>query len=588
MSNQRQGQLDSLTGLRFFAAMMVFVNHVLFAFPDLSTEGLVRDVFEPLGTAGVCFFYVLSGFILTYVYSSRSEPLSIREFYLKRIARIWPLHLTTMLIVLFGVVTLRYQLDRPQGAAQIVANAFLLQTWWPEYRWVFCINGPSWSLSNEAFFYFVFPWLVTGGAVAFGRKFVAFIVAGIVALAGLSLVPTSVLSESSIKCLIQTNPLVRLFDFMTGMACGFLYLIRCQRFADSTDPSTNSSSKRFRTPGFAVPAIHIGALLGAVIFFLAINRSVGERGFLYTHGLNVRNTWLSVSATAPAFAITIFAYAWRTSWVSRFFGSRLMVYLGEISFAFYLIHQAILTVLSRQTLADSPNAIGWLVVSALFLSLAAAMLLYHLVELPSRAGMIRVFSRAGSSSDESMSNRLGPCGLWLVEYGSALSRLCFSPKILVLAGLLVAGYLFADAGLFDFRGVGQIERVIDRSADEFKNIQFDQDAVLKGLDIEHRPDGSCQIQMVWHLKKGRRPTRFLHICDSDGKILRHGSGNPAVFAYATGNEIVLDRVTVTKEELESAAMLAIGFYGPERKSARIINPLPGQPTHRLPILRLEP
>ena len=140
MSNQRQGQLDSLTGLRFFAAMMVFVNHLLFAFPDLSTEGLIHDVFEPLGTAGVCFFYVLSGFILTYVYSSRSEPLSIRKFYLKRIARIWPLHLVTMLIMLFGVVTLRYQLNQPQGAAQIVANVFLLQTWWPDYDWVFSIN----------------------------------------------------------------------------------------------------------------------------------------------------------------------------------------------------------------------------------------------------------------------------------------------------------------------------------------------------------------------------------------------------------------------------------------------------------------
>ena len=586
MSNQRQGQLDSLTGLRFFAAMMVFVNHVLFAFPSLSTEGLARDVFEPLGTAGVCFFYVLSGFILTYVYGSRPGPISIREFYVKRVARIWPLHLVTMLIVLFGVVTLRYQLDRPQGVAQIVANTFLLQAWWPEYRWVFSINGPSWSLSNEAFFYFVFPWLVTGGAVAFGRKFAAFIVAGIVAMVGLSLVPTSVLSESAIKCMMQTNPLVRLFDFMTGMTCGFLYLN--WRTRNENALATDLSVDPPHRTAVVAACIHLATLLGAIAFFLLVHKGFHPLGKLHVPSLAVGNTWLSVCSAAPAFAITIFAYSWRTSWVSQFFGSRLMVYLGEISFAFYLIHQAILTILSRQALSDSPQAISWLVVSALFLSLAAAMVLHHLVELPSRAGMIRMFSRVDSSSDEPTSSRLGRCGSWAAEYGLALWRLVFSPKILVLAGLLTAGYLFADAGLFNFRDARLIERVVDQSADEFKGVQFDQDAVLEGLTIEEQPDGSFQIQMVWALKEARRPTRFIHICDSSGKILRHGPGNQSMFARATGNETVLDRVLISKNQLESAAMLAIGFFGHERKSSPIVNPAPGQPTHRLPILRLEP
>jgi len=583
MSNQGQEQLDSLTGLRFFAAMMVFVSHVLHAFPRLSTESIIQDVFEPLGMAGVCFFYVLSGFILTYVYSPRTEPISKREFYLKRVARIWPLHLVTLVIVLFFVMSPQYQLEQPQGAAQIVANVFLLQAWWPEYRWVFCINGPSWSLSNEAFFYFMFPWLAAGGVAAFGRKFVVFAVAGVAALIGLSMVPDSVLSEASVGCIIEANPLVRLFDFMIGMACGFLYLNRRKRAAAMNEvPGSQLLGSNLMTA-----LAHVVTLLGAVTYFVVLHKGFSQSGMLYSPSLGAGNIWLSVNSTGPAFAITIFAYACSSSWVSKFFASKVMVYLGEISFAFYLIHQAFLTTLSRQALSDSPNAMGWLAVAALFLSLATAMLLHHLVELPSRAGFIRMFSAAGSSSANPKPDWLARCGAWLNEYAIGAWRLCVSPKIVAMVGLVIAGFLFADVGIFDCRDASLIQEVIDQSEDRFRGVQFDQDAVLLGLEVDPQEDGSYRLQMVWDLKRGRRPVRFLHIVDSSGKLLRHGNANRWMFSRATGNEVVLDRIVVSKGELESAAMLALGFYGPERKSAEIINRLPGQPTHRLPILRFD-
>ena len=95
---QRQ-QLRSLTGLRFLAALSVFVAHV----PGLWRQFDVGDL--PFGAAGVGFFYVLSGFILTYVYGSRFTQkltpvaefdngqdavadFSFKKFYLKRVARI--------------------------------------------------------------------------------------------------------------------------------------------------------------------------------------------------------------------------------------------------------------------------------------------------------------------------------------------------------------------------------------------------------------------------------------------------------------------------------------------------------------------
>ena len=77
--------LRSLTGLRFVAAAAVFVSHIqYFVFPE------VRQL--PLGGPAVSFFFVLSGFILTYVYGQKLSRQSVPRFWFTRWARLWPLH----------------------------------------------------------------------------------------------------------------------------------------------------------------------------------------------------------------------------------------------------------------------------------------------------------------------------------------------------------------------------------------------------------------------------------------------------------------------------------------------------------------
>ena len=575
MSSHHETRLNSLTGLRFVAAMVVFVSHLLEIFPLLGTTEQVKPLVQPMGLGGVGFFYVLSGFILTYVYSRRKTPLSIRDFYVRRIARVWPLHIVTMLIVLFGVITVSNQISREDGLAKLAANIFLMQSWWPDYAWVFSINAPSWSLSNEAFFYAVFPWLLAGGAVAFKKKFIAFICIGISTLAALSAMPEGTINTRTLSSLMHANPLFRSFDFMIGMTCGFFF-VEYQERAGNAD----CADKRFHQ--FRSAAFQLTALSSCVAYYLAVyfwleyqNQQAAE-----THSVCVN--WLRFSGAAPLYAITIFTFARSTSWISRIFASPAMIYLGEASFAFYLIHQPIQRLLGRQEFADSPFAIWWIAAAALAFSLAAAMLLHHLIELPSRTGLIQLFSR--SDSNDSWVRR---CGTWFAEYGKATWRLGCHPRIVVVTVLAIAGFVLMENGRFDYRDTSLINQVVNQTSPEFKNIQFDQDAVLRGLLIDRQPEGGLRVKMVWDLKKNRRPVRFLHICDSSGKILRHANGNRSMFSQASGNEVVLDRVTISREQLDSAGMLAIGFYGPERKSAAIMNRRPGQPTHRLPILRLD-
>lgn len=98
--------LRSLTTFRFIAALMVFLFH--------------QNLFSgyQLGSAGVSFFFILSGFILTYNYQDKLGEHSgntIRAFYVARLARIYPVHLLTFLIS-FPLVVLTFH---PNGLYMI-------------------------------------------------------------------------------------------------------------------------------------------------------------------------------------------------------------------------------------------------------------------------------------------------------------------------------------------------------------------------------------------------------------------------------------------------------------------------------------
>jgi peptidoglycan/LPS O-acetylase OafA/YrhL len=75
--------------MRFFAAAMIVVFH---------SGGRLTTLFAL--EQGVSFFFVLSGFILTYVYPTLSGGHRLRDFYVARVARIWPAHLATFLLLL--------------------------------------------------------------------------------------------------------------------------------------------------------------------------------------------------------------------------------------------------------------------------------------------------------------------------------------------------------------------------------------------------------------------------------------------------------------------------------------------------------
>ncbi|GAA4974091.1 acyltransferase [Kineococcus glutinatus] len=136
--------LPRLTSLRAFAAAAVLIFH-------LAAWGVVGSLDGParLGYAGVSFFFVLSGFVLAW---GTRPGLPAHTFYRRRFARVWPSHAVALaLAAVLPVVSVA----RSWEAA--LPNALLLHAWSTDPRITYGMNGVSWSLSCEAFFYASFP-----------------------------------------------------------------------------------------------------------------------------------------------------------------------------------------------------------------------------------------------------------------------------------------------------------------------------------------------------------------------------------------------------------------------------------------------
>lgn len=136
------------------------------------------------GYLWVEFFFILSGFVLTYVYGTRWREFwrgrAYVEFLKARLARLYPLHLTMLFVILIMVIVLRAIAarggyvsiyDEPYHPINtwptFVANLFLVQAWniFPYLSW----NGASWFVSVEFLLCLMFPlylFVARGGIAA--------------------------------------------------------------------------------------------------------------------------------------------------------------------------------------------------------------------------------------------------------------------------------------------------------------------------------------------------------------------------------------------------------------------------------------
>ncbi|MEU2777238.1 acyltransferase [Streptomyces sp. NPDC007162] len=341
--------LPSLTGLRWMAALLVFGLHVHNFRYFGGTGGRLMSWGFEAGASGVSFFFILSGFVL--MWSARPGDRAPR-FWWRRVARIYPVHLVTVVLALVMAFTLPRQ-PRPT-LPQGLADVFLVHSWWRP--WWQTLDPVSWSLACEAFFYAAFPLLALVLRRLGGRG--ATVLAALSVLAVLALAWTD--AHHWWDQPISSFPAARLPEFVLGAATARLVLLG-----------------RWRGPGLEA------SLALAVIGYFLVPQ--------------VTDDYAATACTIMGFAVLIPAAAQADlRGLPSLWRRRRLVRLGELSFAFYMVHLLVLRA-GTHLLGVRPRfdlltgAAAALV--AFTVSLGLSWLLYEGVEGPARRLLLRFSAR---------------------------------------------------------------------------------------------------------------------------------------------------------------------------------------------------
>ncbi|MFI1935591.1 acyltransferase family protein [Streptomyces purpureus] len=351
----RPVRLESLTGLRFVAAALVFAFHASFEgfFADERIGRPVAFALSKAGWVGVSFFFVLSGLVMAL--SARPGDSAAR-FWRRRAARIYPSHLLTTLAALalalaFGASAL--------DAAGIWPQLLLVQSWSLRPEIYAGGNPVSWSLACEAVFYLAFPWLWRHLRAIPAHRLTATALALVAAVTALPLAAS----------LLPATPLVTMPDGTSGQWQFWLVYVappvRALEFTLGILIARIVREGRWKGPR-PLPA----ALLLAAAYLAALNAP-----YLYS--------LVALTLVPLALLTGAVAHAEITGRPLRLAGP-VWIRLGELSFAFYLLHRLVL-IHGHQLLGSraypTPLAAA-AVLGAFAVSLLLAQLLRTAVEQP--------------------------------------------------------------------------------------------------------------------------------------------------------------------------------------------------------------
>ncbi|MGN6209437.1 acyltransferase family protein [Asticcacaulis sp.] len=353
--------LKPLTALRIFAAIWVVSYHF---WPDL---GSAMPAFVSKGYLGVELFFVLSGFILSHVYLERfrERRFSYREFLWARLARIYPLHLAIMAglaaLILFLSLVGVHAGDKLIVWSSLPAHLTLTQAWGlaPHGGW----NHPSWSISAEWFAYLTFPAFALAAGALWNRPRLAIGLAAAL-LVGLYIVFPRVAGFGLTSATIFWGALRIVPCFALGCALWLAWRADVLKTKAQTLILAGASvlglvaSTSFGLPDYVSVAACAGLILGL--------------GAAARHGATI----LSHSA---------------------------LVYLGEVSFAVYMVcipWQLVIGEGLQKFAHMAPGHMPLPVWLAMFTGVVpAAMVMHHLVERPARDWMRRLTAGRGKRLD---------------------------------------------------------------------------------------------------------------------------------------------------------------------------------------------
>lgn len=293
----RPGHLPALTGLRFFLALWVIIDHLVG--PGHAFERYAQMLPHPLymivrgGYLAVTTFFVLSGFVLARTYATTGwNGRNLWKYGVGRVARIYPVYLLSLLIVAPFIF-----LAKTADKGWLVAMHLALVQGWFVGHYTVGWNVAAWTLSCEMFFYLMFPLLIAPlRGAGWGKS---------LAVAALSCALTRLLWKAGVSD--NLKPIIHLADFLIGIAASNIFdLLTSQR-------------RVVAGPWLYVPGV-LG-VAGLIAYPQALPPSID---------LN--------TAIRPLNALLLIGFGLGGGWVARALSTRFLVYMGKASYAMYILH----------------------------------------------------------------------------------------------------------------------------------------------------------------------------------------------------------------------------------------------------------
>lgn len=304
---------NSLTGVRFLAASMVYVHH----FIPVSEQHVLYYLFNELHI-GVTLFFVLSGFLIAYRYLDL-KSFRFRNYMVNRIARIYPMYFLLTTLTFIGILLKNSSLYQ---WLMYGLNITMLRGFFADFRCTGISQG--WSLTVEETFYFLAPVFFMALRKNKGALFVwPPLLMGVGATLVWFFSKHNFLSFfSSFEFMFNYTFFGRCTEFFVGIGLALFYKSKIQ------------GRKRF--PYYT----HLGvaAILVSLVLLNAVRGDM-DFGIRQPWGKVVNTLFLPVCGIFPLY----YGLLTENTLFSRFLGSKPLVLLGKSSYIFYLIHMGVVS-----------------------------------------------------------------------------------------------------------------------------------------------------------------------------------------------------------------------------------------------------
>jgi peptidoglycan/LPS O-acetylase OafA/YrhL len=365
----RKPQLPALTGIRTLLAIFIILFH--FTPPHLGPlYPIIDNAYVFVG-----FFFLISGFILTYNYADRATTLSKREFWLARFSRLYPVYLL-VLVVSIGMLQDEWLArSHAEFYRGLILTPFLLQGWSPDLATFG--NTVAWTLSCEVMFYLAFPFLIFAWAKrAAWLNTRTRLIALFFAFWAFGLVPHILYS------LFNPDHLAAPADRYTST-----HLLRFLKYTPPPYACTFLAGVTLAKLHPLLPFTPRQRLLVATVALALLGC------FFYTSAVhNVPYLLLHGGLLVPLFSLLLLGLAGPNP-IASLFSIRPLVLLGEATFALYLLHFNAFILIHSHHLPERLHLAAfdpWLSYVALLVLAYAA---FRLVETPARKAILNRFSR---------------------------------------------------------------------------------------------------------------------------------------------------------------------------------------------------